>query len=122
MKLDNRWVHVIKTYIYIYTEVKTQVKSNHTLSDIIFCLMGLRQGCNLSPTLFCLFINGLYEYLKSKHIRGIQLTSYDIEIFMLLFADDVALASDTISGLQQQLNYLHEFCIEYKLEVNVQKT
>ena len=84
--------------------------------------MGLRQGCNLSPTLFCLFINDLYEYLKSKHIiRGIQLTPY-IEIFILLFTDYVALASDTISGLQKQLNYLHEFCIEYKLEVNVQKT
>jgi len=84
--------------------------------------MGLRQGCNLSPTLFCLFINDLFEYLKSKHIRGIQLTPDDLEIFMLLFADDVALASDTIFGLQQQLHYLHEFCIEYKLEVNVQKT
>jgi len=106
----------------LYKNVKTQVRSNNTLSDVIECTMGVRQGCNLSPILFCLYINELYEYLKSKNIRGIQLTPDYVEIFMLLFADDVALASDTVSGLQQQLNHLHELCVVSKLNVNVDKT
>jgi len=44
------------------------------------------------------------------------------EIFILMFADDVALISDTVIGLQRQLNTLVEFCTEYDIDVNVNKT
>ena len=45
-----------------------------------------------------------------------------IELFLLLFADDAALLSTTISGLQNQLNAL-KLCCEYlKLNVNKDKT
>ena len=41
---------------------------------------------------------------------------------MLLFADDIALISDTISGLQKQLDILLKYCKEYKMIVNIIKT
>ena len=39
-----------------------------------------------------------------------------------MFADDIACVSDTVVGFQRQLNILHDFCKEYKLEVNIDKT
>ena len=43
-------------------------------------------------------------------------------MFLLLFADDIALTSDTIKGLQSQLNILENVCEMYKMIVNVIKT
>ena len=40
----------------------------------------------------------------------------------MLFADDIALISDTIGGLQKQIQILLQYCIEYKMIVNVKKT
>ena len=39
-----------------------------------------------------------------------------------MFADDIACISDTISGLQKQLNILSTYCATYKLQVNIDKT
>ena len=39
-----------------------------------------------------------------------------------MYADDIALISDTIVGLQRQFNRLSEFCDNFKPTVNVLKT
>ena len=39
-----------------------------------------------------------------------------------MFADDIALISDTVVGLQRQLNILFLFCEKSKLIVNIDKT
>jgi hypothetical protein len=38
------------------------------------------------------------------------------------FLDDMAHVSDTVIGLQRQLNVLHEFCGKYGMNVNLDKT
>lgn len=55
-------------------------------------------------------------------IKGIQLHPDTFQLFMLIFADDIALMSDTVKGLQSQLNVLSEFCDTYILKVNENKT
>jgi hypothetical protein len=57
-----------------------------------------------------------------RYIRGIQLFPDIVELFLLMFADDIALISDTIVGLQKQLNLLQQFCISSKFVVNIEKT
>lgn len=107
----------------IYQLVKSRVKSNNNiLTECFECPIGLRQGCKLSPILFCLFINELESYMRSTVSHGIQLLPNDVELFLLMFADDVGLFSDTIVGLQKQLDELHKYCLEWKLSVNVEKT
>ena len=44
------------------------------------------------------------------------------EIFLLIFADDLPLISDTIVGLQRLLDLLNMFCVERNLVVNTLKT
>jgi hypothetical protein len=117
----------VKGHLYtaiqsIYSSVKACVRENNVVSNVFDCPVGLRQGCSLSPILFALFINELHDLLASNNTRGIQLFPNVIEIFMLMFADDIALISDTISGLQRQLNLLGQFCEQTKLVVNIAKT
>ena len=106
----------------IYNVVKANVKSNNEISDVFTCPTGLRQGCPLSPMLFSLFINELDDVMKYSDVRGIQLFPDITEVFMLMFADDIGLISDTVNGLKKELNILEKFCNDYKLKVNINKT
>ena len=47
---------------------------------------------------------------------------YDRTIYLLLFADDSVLISDTATGLKQLLTEFEKYCDKWKLKVNVQKT
>jgi MarR-like DNA-binding transcriptional regulator SgrR of sgrS sRNA len=49
-------------------------------------------------------------------------TLADVHVWLLLFADDLALTSESKVGLQQQLDALQQFCAEHGLTVNVKKT
>ena len=106
----------------IYKQVKAQVRSNGGLSDSFSCMNGLRQGCMLSPALFTSFINECSELIENSGISGVQFFPEDIQVLILLFADDIALISDTIVCLQQQLKLLKDYCLESKLVVNIFKT
>ena len=55
-----------------------------------------------------------------KH--GIQLQPGLVELFLLLFADDLALLSSTVMGLQNQLNHLNSMCKEHSLCINGEKS
>ena len=63
----------------------------------------------LEPDLFSLFINELYHLLVKHRTKGIQLHTDITEIFILMFADDVALIPDTVIGLRITFFSLPEF-------------
>ncbi|XP_025113041.1 uncharacterized protein LOC112575401 [Pomacea canaliculata] len=86
------------------------------------CPQGVKQGCLLSPLMFSFFINELAIEISKGGKHGIQLIPEAVEIFLLLFADDVALVSNTAIGLQNQLNLLKQEADRLKLTVNLDKT
>lgn len=55
-----------------------------------------------------------------KH--GVQLLPDIVELFILLFADDLALLACSPSGLQRQLNCLHEMCNQLGVTINIDKS
>ena len=61
----------------------------------------MRQGDNLSPTLFALFINDLAKEVKILNKR-IQIE--DTNISLLLYADDIAILSDCAEHMQEILD------------------
>ena len=69
-----------------------------------------------------LFINQLANHVTEKGRHGIQLVPGVMELFILLFSDDVALLSTTPNGLQNQLDCLKTRSKEMKMEVNKDKT
>jgi hypothetical protein len=106
----------------MYDSLMACVRANGELSDFFDCPTGVRQGCVLSPALFSLFINQVANYVSEHGVHGIQLLPNLLELFILLFADDVALLSTTPGGLQTQLNLLKECCDRLNMYVNEDKS
>ena len=74
----------------------------------------------MSPILFSFFLNDIEQNLQELIFDGITLDQ--ITIYLLLFADDAILISDTKEGLQRSLNQFEAYCKKWKLTVNIGKT
>jgi hypothetical protein len=117
--LSSKMLKMIRS---MYENVLCCVRCGYDYTDFFECPAGLKQGCLLSPKLFCLFINEVAEKLRADGRHGIMLTTLIEEIFSLLFADDIALVSHTTVGLQNQLNMLSQASDRIGLVVNLEKT
>ena len=88
---------------------------------------GARQGENLSPVLFSIFLNDLESHLIIKGCEGVTLSSdideqFWLRLLVLLYADDTILLAETPHELQNILNHFSEYCKQWKLTVNLEKT
>ena len=81
--------------------------------------LGVRQGDCISPTLFSLFINDMANEVKEAGC-GIQLG--DINVSILLYADDVVLVAENEANLQCMLNTVTEWCHKWRLKTSVLKS
>jgi hypothetical protein len=66
--------------------VKSCERANGSLSDNFDNNMGSNQGEPLSPFFKIFFVNDMYEYFKIDNVDTFSLD--DIQIFLLLFADN----------------------------------
>ena len=106
----------------MHRSVISCVRVNNKVTELFDCPSGVRQGCILSPALFSLFVNEIAAGMEAVGKHGIQLQPGLVEIFLLLFADDLELLSSTALGLQNQLNHLNSMCKEYSLCINSEKS
>ena len=104
----------------LYNDVKLCVKHMNSISDLFDYNVGLLQGESLSPILFSLFVNDIELFLQQNTNECFTLGQ--LSIYLLLFADDSVLISDTPTGLQQFLLAFKKYCEKWNLKVNVQKT
>ena len=77
----------------MYSNVQSCVRWRHELSDMFDCSAGLKEGALESPTIFNLYINSVANYVRKHGRHGIQFLPGMKEIFLLMFADDVAFVS-----------------------------
>ena len=96
--------------------------------SIFPCRIGVRQGENLSPFLFAIFLNDLEYFFSQYGISGLNcefndddLTIY-FKIFLLLYADDTVIFGESADELQKTLNVFKDYCDQWKLTVNISKT
>ena len=111
-----------KTYRVIksaYDRNRYAIKSEHGITESFVSTTGVKQGCNLSPTLSNLFQNDLHEIFDDK-CDPVDLG--DITMNSLSWADDLVLVSRSETGLQESLNRLDKYCQMWKLRVNTKKT
>ena len=105
-----------------YSQLKSCVKINNSLTKVFECSIGTREGCVRSPIVFSRFINDLVAYLKSETDDGI-FVSNDIEnLLALMFADDVSCFSDTVIRLQRQIDLIEKVCKSVGMKLNLSKT
>jgi hypothetical protein len=80
--------------------------------------------------LFSLYLNDLKTFLENNNLTGLKTLSdeleqelgYYIKLFVIMYANDTALVAKSASNLQNRLNLLQEYCIKWKLKVNIDKT
>lgn len=115
--IDGKLLSIIRS---MYNEAKSCVKQFNTLSEFFSSNVGLLQGEVISPILFSLFLNDIEISLQSSMDAGITLEQ--ISIYLLMFADDAVIFSETIEGLQLSLDNLYQYCKKWKLTFNIDKT
>ncbi|KAL3677884.1 hypothetical protein R1sor_020840 [Riccia sorocarpa] len=100
----------------LYEKVLVKIKAD---DPGIESTLGVIQGCPLSPTLFGLLIDTLYEHVR-EHEEGFVLGTQSVSI--LLFADDVVLIANSESQLHRLVRRLETFCHQFEMSVNLSKT
>jgi hypothetical protein len=104
----------------MYSNIKLKVKCNNDTSDSYSHAYGVAQGDCLSSFLFSLYLNDIEQTLEVKGFDGISIDMF--KLFVLLYADDIALLSETKEGLQNGLDLLGEYCKTSKLTINTNKS
>ena len=104
----------------MYSKLKCSVQMDGGISEYFETKVGLKQGCNLSPSLFNLFVNDIVRKLNNLDNAAPQLA--DNKISCLLYADDLVLLSESKEGLQKSINELYSYTKEWFLEINSKKT
>ena len=96
--------------------------------------IGVRQGENISPFLFAVFLNDLESFLSSNpELQGVDCVTnaannmiyMNLKIFVLLYADDTVILAESSDDLQIGLDMYSSYCRicrQWKLEINYDKT
>ena len=79
----------------------------------------MKQGCNLSPLLFNLFINDIHQIF---YITCSPIKIDCLNLSSLSFADDLVILSESAIGLQNSLHKLSTYCKNWGLTINSSKT
>ena len=81
--------------------------------------VGLIQGEVLSPIFFSFYVNDCeVSFIKDGCI---PVQCRELSLFLLMYADDVVLFSESIVGLQQMLDSLYTYTRKWSLCVNTDK-
>ena len=117
----------------MYKSIKACVMANGMQSEFFESHVGLRQGENLSPLLFALFLNDMETFFTDqrwntlKFIDKLYTDSHDevtgmLNLFVLMYADDTVIMAENEHDMQRNLNLLNDYCNCNKLKVNISKT
>ena len=112
----------------MYLNIKSCVSVDGNDSPFFFSNRGVRQGDNISPVLFSLFLNDLEDYFEAERCEGIPVECmtdrmyFFMQIYVLLYADDTVIMGKNSEDLQDNLNIFSQYCSDWKLDVNKSKT
>jgi hypothetical protein len=112
-KLENLGViNPMLSWLCTYITDKKRVKMHYYITDQIIVTSGVPQSSNLSPILFNIFINDLYnEFHYCKY---------------LLFADDLKIylninTNNDCKKLQEDLKKFEAWCTRNQIKINISK-
>jgi len=114
--IDGKFLNILKNS---YKSMCGIIRLNGYMTNSFNISSGVRQGDVLSPTLFGLYIDDLVHDIKQLNC-GVMYDNINIDI--LLYADDIILLSNSPEGLQSMLNTLGNWCKKWRLVVNNSKT
>ena len=99
----------------MYNGIKSSIYFNGLNSPVFAGDLAVRQGANLSPVLFALYLNDFQSYLLHKNLNGIttDITTKGLRLYLKLFslfyADDTVLMANNPDDLQNCLRAFAEY-------------
>lgn len=102
-----------------YSKLVCRVMVNGLISDTFPVLQGIRQGGVLSPWLFLCFYNDISDVLARTN-AGLKLKS--MYCGNVIVADDVAMLSPKVTGLQQMIDTMENYSKTWRFKFNIKKT
>ena len=105
---DHCWLILVNWY----RNINVQIKWVKSLSPPIKVCKGTRQGGISSPYLFNLFYKDMINELSST-VGGLSINNLSFNV--LCYADDVMLASLTVTGLQNMINIANRYITDHGL-------
>uniref|UniRef100_A0A8D8V3E1 Craniofacial development protein 2 n=1 Tax=Cacopsylla melanoneura TaxID=428564 RepID=A0A8D8V3E1_9HEMI len=115
--IDNHDIRIISN---LYWNQVAKVKVDDELSEDIQIMQGVRQGCVLSPLLFNVYSEAIFEEALLDEHMGIKINGKFIN--NLRYADDTVILAGTLHHLQRIMEKLNVKCNKYGLMMNVKKT
>ena len=116
----------------MYQSAQLCVALDVVLSYNFLCMTGVRQGENVSPLLFSIFLNDLSTFCEPasdglKFIKNISTGIDDrlssvLKLHVLLYADDTVLLAETPNDLQRCISLMEDYCHNWGLKINTSKT
>ena len=92
--------NALKLITSMYSQSEHIIKAGGSYSIPLPSKLGVKQGCNLSPLLFNLFINDIHS-IFGQNCVPVNISNWKIN--SLSFADDLVILSETHDGLQNSL-------------------
>ncbi len=116
--------YMLATLHAMYADVPVCVKTAEGLSNTFQSIIGVKQGCLLSPLLFGIFMDDFELHVQRTVSPALaqvpQLCGSPVP--PLLFANDMLLMSTSVAGLNAQLQSLQTYSDAKKLTANAAKT
>ena len=125
---------IINLYLDAKSCVQVKVDNISNCSEFFSSKVGVRQGENLSPLLFAIYLNDIKGYIQvnmngiptvAETVRDMNLTESEvntlINLFILLYADDSVIFSESAKDLQKGLDLFKTYCDRFKLVLNARK-
>ena len=94
----------------MYTNHVTQVLWNGIVSTPFLVENGVKQGCIVSPILFCVYLDGLPQKLKNSKVGCY--VGY-LCMAAVAYADDIVLLAPTVRAMRLLLSVCDEFASKY---------
>ena len=105
--------------IHWYSNLQCRVRWGECHSSWFDIIAGVRQGGILSPDFYCIYVDDLVVILAQL---GVGCHLRDNFLSALLYADDMALLSPSLKGLQILMKACEKYCFDWDICLNPKKT
>ena len=119
MKFYKIDINIIRNIIEIYNQDHTNMKIRSDMNIRFDITSGIRQGCNLSATIFKMITYRIMDEIEQK---GEGYYIEDIKINSIFYADDALILNNDMQDVRKNLKVLKETSLKYGLEINTEKS